>query len=335
MKRPEMNLNKSVADSVEFNLSLLCDHLGKCIEKGPLEATVAVESTKLPIYNTERSTVFTGTKSAATSAEIEEYSEKVQSYLNAYESPLLFIDQIPLDGLIQFCYFVCREFLKPQPGSDYRTVLEACSIEVNSNSTIVAWSLLEAIKRKSPEHIALYAWLVETACTSGKSWALLWPLWKHQTLKKMYLRALFLLIAYAKTDNMPEACFSASKTTRLPDWNRGLLRHSLAVKVSQTLSAYIDSTCPRKYRSLSTYNFEDPKKAIWEEISKTILQIKPTARSQKDLRRKKVANALGVVYSGNREQMVLLDRCWEFARKNQLGMDYSEVYLRLITFKDN
>ena len=306
-----------------------------------VEATVIVQSTVLPAHRTgnDRSNIFTGIMSAAVSAELKEYREKVQVYLNACESPLVFIASVPQEGLIQLCYLVCREFLKPQPGSDYQTVLEACGIEVSSDSTIVAWSLLEATKRMRPERIALYAWLVETAGTSGNGWALLWPLWKHHILKDIFVKVLFLLIAYAKTDTVPEASFCTSKTTRLPDWNREFASHlrSLAVKVSSTLSVYINSTCRREHSSLPAVYFADPIEAIFEEISNVVVQVKQETGRKQDCRLRIIAKVLGVVYSDSQEQQSLLGKCWECAscKGTKARKEFVTYYLRLITFNDN
>jgi hypothetical protein len=316
--------------------------LEKWVEKGQfevVEATVTMKSIEWPICNMERNHAFTGIMTAAVSKEIEEYSEKVQSYLNACESPVLFIADIPQDGLIQPCYLVCKEFFKPLPGSDYQTILETCGIEVNSDTSIVAWSLLGTIKRMSPERIALYAWLVETAGTSGNGWALLWPLWKHKFLKEMFVKVLFLLIAYPIIDNVPEVSFGASKTTRIPDWNREFSSYlrSLAVKVSKTLSAYIDSTCPREYRALPAHYSADPMESIFQEISNFVLQFKQETGLQQDRRLKMIAKALGVIYSDSRKQRSLLGKCWECASRKgkKARKDFSEFYLRLIACKGN
>jgi hypothetical protein len=180
---------------------------------------------------------------------------------------------------------------------------------------------------------------VETAGASGNGWALLWPLWKHNFLKEMSVKVMFLLIAYAKTDNVSEASFGASKKTRLPDWNRDFSSHlrSLAVKGSQTFSAYIDSTCPREHRLLPADYYADPIEAIFEDFSESVSQFEQKTGLQQDCRLKIIAKALGVIYSDSLEQRSLLGKCWECASRKgkKARKDFSEFYLHLIAFKGN
>ena len=122
------------------------------------------------------------------------------------------------------------------------------------------------------------------------------------------MKVLYLLIGHANEERKSEEIAQWPKPD-LSDCSKECSNHmlSLARKVVQVLSDYIDAQSPLSFKPCSSYYFPtDPIQAILENACQAVTQKVPRTTSERDSELENVAKALELVYTGSDHQQSLL-----------------------------
>jgi len=236
------------------------------------------------------------------------YGRVIEKNQEACEKLCLCLGPFSLgEGFFKTCYSVCGELFR-HPVSDLKEALVTCGICVNPNTIILVWDLFRTIHGINSVDSELYLHMLEMAGRQGKSWALLWPLWKYSRLKDIYMNVLYLLIGHATVERKCEE-IAQWLNQYLTVCNKDYSKHmqSLARKVVQALSDYIDAQSPLSFKPCSSYYFPtDPIQAILENACQAVTQKVPRTTSERNSELENVAKALELVYTGSDHQQSLL-----------------------------
>jgi len=227
------------------------------------------------------------------------------------------------EALLQVCYRACREFFM-HPLSALKEVLATCSICENPDTIILAWDLFRTIHGINFVDSELYLHMLEMAGRQGKSWALLWPLWKYSRLKDIYMNVLFLLIGHATVERKCEE-IAQWLNQYLTVCNKDYSKHmqSLARKVVQALSDFIDTPPLLSFQPRSPYYFpSDPIQAIIEKVWQAVTQIERNTVNQRAVELENTAKMLGLVYKDTGYQPSLLKDLLKYAASKAAADTY-------------